>query len=571
MNDLQVRLGSKGNPDSRNAKKIPAELKAASVKVDIAFQNKAWMDSQVMCVVLRGHFWIGLPRKRSDTSDHMGSELLGHGNDMSVVSPPPPPFDAENNNNDNSECAAPKPSPEDNHKSPPVSPHEQSMPLPHPAKPSADPIAMSLDSDPANKHCIPLTAQHSANPPQPLPSASAAVLPATQHAAKQLKPSPSTSSAPNNSLVPTTPPAKLHEVVFVDPDEPDAPWWWPAIVVPQKELSEFRKSVNLEIKDPEVGEYLVCYFEDGSFSTIPKDDAMPFHPQRHPYTTYLQSPDGPKFRLDNAVSLATDYFENGVVPPSFLWLNGGYLSASAAPGSAGGLNGDIVVGMAAATTAAVGQHPVLPSPSTGGKKRTQGDKRSSNASRKEAGQGGEGKKKARRENVAGGASGSGEKDKHRKQQPHQIIVGSSGYASSGSLVCGVCGKPMGTCACSGSGASGGAQILHHFQPLLQQHQQDVYQVGALQYSTAGLHPPNLSRSASTPTTMGYYTHRPVVASFEGAGSGSVGAGNPFAPICVLKRSERPEWVMLKGLVPVGRRRLVKEVLGRVVRGGGVHK
>ncbi|KAJ3063765.1 hypothetical protein HDU98_000445 [Podochytrium sp. JEL0797] len=671
---------------------------------------------------------------------------------MSVVSPPPP-FDAtstDNNTNSNEASAPPppatanahvgdpappplaKPAPEDNHKSPPVSPHDPTLSSQHSTK--QDTLA--------SKDNILLATRRSSNPPQTVPSATI-TNPAPQHPAKQLKQSTPASSAANNTPATATPPVKLHEVVFVDPDEPDAPWWWPAIVVPQKEFSEFRKSVNIEIKDPEATEYLVCYFEDGSFSTIPKDDAMPFHPRRHPYTTYLQSPDGPRFRLDNAVSLATDYFENGVVPPSFLWLNGGYLPAPGsmpgALGFAGGVNGDVVGGVMGG-----GQQVVLPSPATGGKKRTQGDKRSSNASRKEAGQGGagDGKKKSRREHGAGGAgSGGGEKDKSRKasppstintnrskhpttttttpmpskkshpnnpsphphhthhthhppappardnsslepspgplhhpqhahtqhqttpsaqssrkssnaalfgsmytgkrggkssqsgdvglgiktagsstttgggsnthavvsphrstqqqllqqgyrptplptsrqqQQPpppHQIIVGSSGYTTgTSSMVCGVCGKVMGTCACSGNGGVGG-QVLQHFQPPQQQQQQDVHQVGALQYSSASLHaaPAPAGRPGTNTTTMGYYTHRPVVASFEGAsasaGSASAGGGvvNPFAPICVLKRSERPEFVMLRELVPVGRRRVVKGVVGRVVRGGGVHK
>ncbi|KAJ3292717.1 hypothetical protein HDU79_001111 [Rhizoclosmatium sp. JEL0117] len=142
--------------------------------------------------------------------------------------------------------------------------------------------------------------------------------PSSSAAAPTSKPSRSSGVSSSASLT-----AKVqHKVVFVDPDDVNAPWWWPAIVVPQKEFQEFRKTVNIEIDEPKEGEYLVCYFEDGSFSTIPTTAATAFHPRQHPYTAYLNGSYGSNFKRDNAVRLATDYFENGVVPPSFAWLNG---------------------------------------------------------------------------------------------------------------------------------------------------------------------------------------------------------------------------------------------------------
>ncbi|KAJ3412738.1 hypothetical protein HDV05_000308 [Chytridiales sp. JEL 0842] len=79
--------------------------------------------------------------------------------------------------------------------------------------------------------------------------------------------------------------------------------------------------MEAEIPSPKEGEYLVCYFEDGSYNFIPEDDAMPFHPHRPPYTTYVSGPDGAQFKEDHAVSLATRYWETGEAPDSFHWLH----------------------------------------------------------------------------------------------------------------------------------------------------------------------------------------------------------------------------------------------------------
>ncbi|KAJ3207304.1 hypothetical protein HDU82_003885 [Entophlyctis luteolus] len=84
--------------------------------------------------------------------------------------------------------------------------------------------------------------------------------------------------------------------------------------------SSAANSVDIEVDEPKDGEYLVCYFEDGSFSIIPESDAMPFNPTLPPYTTYLNGSEGYRFKRDNAVRLATDFWEKGIPPPTFGWL-----------------------------------------------------------------------------------------------------------------------------------------------------------------------------------------------------------------------------------------------------------
>ncbi|KAJ3100530.1 hypothetical protein HDU97_002166 [Phlyctochytrium planicorne] len=128
-------------------------------------------------------------------------------------------------------------------------------------------------------------------------------------------------STPGNTLVAPTSAGSKRRVVFVDPDDANAPWWWPALVVPPAEFETFRKYVGNEITEPKDGEYLVCYFEDGSFSVIPESDAVPFSPLIPPYTLYVAGADGQDFKSDNAVKLATQYWETGIPPPSFVWLS----------------------------------------------------------------------------------------------------------------------------------------------------------------------------------------------------------------------------------------------------------
>ncbi|KAJ1558681.1 hypothetical protein HK096_007490, partial [Nowakowskiella sp. JEL0078] len=110
-------------------------------------------------------------------------------------------------------------------------------------------------------------------------------------------------------------------VVFVDPDDDGhSPWWWPAMVVYQSELEGFKAAVDNDLDEPGDGEILVCYFEDGSYNVVPETAAKPFNPTMVPYTTWLNGPLSLDFRTDNAVVLATRYFDTGYVPSYFSWL-----------------------------------------------------------------------------------------------------------------------------------------------------------------------------------------------------------------------------------------------------------
>ena len=65
-------------------------------------------------------------------------------------------------------------------------------------------------------------------------------------------------------------------------------------------------------------EQLVCYFEDCSFSVVPKSAMVPFSPETEPYLSYARSIK--RFLNDSAVILATNYWYLGEIPENFKWL-----------------------------------------------------------------------------------------------------------------------------------------------------------------------------------------------------------------------------------------------------------
>ncbi|CAG8532196.1 10149_t:CDS:2 [Paraglomus occultum] len=117
-----------------------------------------------------------------------------------------------------------------------------------------------------------------------------------------------------------TEPKQRRKVVFVDPDDSEVPYWWPALVVPRKEIDAFKEKVDYFTKYPGEREKLVCYFEDGSYSIVPEEALLPFDTSIPPFTTYVQGPNSDLFLRDKAVMDAIAYFDNGVVPQVFKWL-----------------------------------------------------------------------------------------------------------------------------------------------------------------------------------------------------------------------------------------------------------
>jgi hypothetical protein len=109
-------------------------------------------------------------------------------------------------------------------------------------------------------------------------------------------------------------------MVFVDPEDENLSYWWPALLVPKEELHIFVEAMGADvtINDLTPGKHLVCYFEDGSYSVVSEVELLPFCPSEQPYLSYL---DSPSFLEDKAVMLANRYWEYGSIPETFKWLS----------------------------------------------------------------------------------------------------------------------------------------------------------------------------------------------------------------------------------------------------------
>jgi hypothetical protein len=53
----------------------------------------------------------------------------------------------------------------------------------------------------------------------------------------------------------------------VDPDDDNAVFFWPAMIIPSAELANFQ-SINPSVQMPGRNEFLVAYFEDSSLYVV---------------------------------------------------------------------------------------------------------------------------------------------------------------------------------------------------------------------------------------------------------------------------------------------------------------
>lgn len=98
-------------------------------------------------------------------------------------------------------------------------------------------------------------------------------------------------------------------VVFVDPDDDSCPYWWPAVIVDQKIWKDpaFAHS-DLTTGMDSASDVLVCYFEDGSFSIVPKTATKSFHPKQEPFLRYATTVSS--FLTDPAVVSALQFYQS---------------------------------------------------------------------------------------------------------------------------------------------------------------------------------------------------------------------------------------------------------------------
>ncbi|PIA18832.1 hypothetical protein COEREDRAFT_79391 [Coemansia reversa NRRL 1564] len=102
------------------------------------------------------------------------------------------------------------------------------------------------------------------------------------------------------------------DVVFVDPLDTSAPYWWPAMIVPTDEIDTTMGCTKLE-----TDEYLVKYFEDCKYSTVRGSELRVFSTSQRPFTDFADA--SPAFTKDKAIKSALSFLKTGHVQAKFQW------------------------------------------------------------------------------------------------------------------------------------------------------------------------------------------------------------------------------------------------------------
>lgn len=104
-------------------------------------------------------------------------------------------------------------------------------------------------------------------------------------------------------------------IVFVDPQDPNEKFWWPAIVVNDHELDHFFSEMGEPI--PTNNDILVCYFEDASYSAVKTTEITPFTRDKEPFVSYLKNK---AFLKTRGAKNMLSYIDENKIPGKFKWL-----------------------------------------------------------------------------------------------------------------------------------------------------------------------------------------------------------------------------------------------------------
>ncbi|KAJ1771397.1 hypothetical protein LPJ54_004729 [Coemansia sp. RSA 1824] len=102
------------------------------------------------------------------------------------------------------------------------------------------------------------------------------------------------------------------DVVFVDPLDTSAAYWWPAMIVPTDEIDTTMGCTQLG-----ADEYLVKYFEDFKYSTVRGSELRAFDTSQRPYTDFAAN--NPSFPKDKAIRGALSFLKTGHAHAKFQW------------------------------------------------------------------------------------------------------------------------------------------------------------------------------------------------------------------------------------------------------------
>eukprot|EP01137_Pigoraptor_chileana_P011701 Opistho-2@62996 len=104
---------------------------------------------------------------------------------------------------------------------------------------------------------------------------------------------------------------RYRETVFVNPLDDDEPFWWPAMVVPVKELDS-------SMPRPKDGHCVVRYFEDNSYSTADTSEMRLLSEDSGMFAECALRL-GDEFTMNRSVQRAVRYLRTGLLPKGFRW------------------------------------------------------------------------------------------------------------------------------------------------------------------------------------------------------------------------------------------------------------
>ncbi|OLY78969.1 hypothetical protein AYI68_g6972 [Smittium mucronatum] len=98
------------------------------------------------------------------------------------------------------------------------------------------------------------------------------------------------------------------QVVFVDPLEKDAAYWWAAMIVPKNEID-----ISMNCGDVGADECVVR-------SVVPYSDLAIFDMSSEPFKTFKEN-GGDEFASDKGIQAAIEYLFKGSLPTDFMWAS----------------------------------------------------------------------------------------------------------------------------------------------------------------------------------------------------------------------------------------------------------
>ncbi|KAJ3277076.1 hypothetical protein HDV01_000128 [Terramyces sp. JEL0728] len=101
-------------------------------------------------------------------------------------------------------------------------------------------------------------------------------------------------------------------LVWVDPDDPNVPLWWPAIIVPNSQRDE-----TMPEQPQDEDEITIVYLTTPlEFSNVNYTDTRVFDLEKEPYRTFSQHPD---FENLQQIAIATQFYKTGELPHRLQW------------------------------------------------------------------------------------------------------------------------------------------------------------------------------------------------------------------------------------------------------------